>query len=87
MRGKGACGPLREVLARRAGSVLSRGKDKRHVTLADHRAATEGVELRNDECLIDEAPATYKDVNAAMETQRDLVDVGQTLKQVVRVKR
>jgi hypothetical protein len=33
--------------------------------------------------VIDETPAAYKDIDAVMEAQRDLVDVVHTLKQVV----
>ena len=50
------------------------------------RAATEGVECRKDEDVIDETPAAYKDIDAVMAAQRDLVEVVHTLKQVVCVK-
>ena len=69
-----------------AGRVFSRGEAKRRFTLADHRAATEGVECRKDKDVIDETPAAYKDIDAVMAAQRDLVDVVHTLKQVVCVK-
>ena len=69
-----------------AGRVMSRGEAKRRFTLADHRAATEGVECRKDKDVIDETPAAYKDIDAVMDAQRDLVDVVHTLKQVVCVK-
>jgi tRNA-splicing ligase RtcB len=69
-----------------AGRVMSRGEAKRRFTLADHRAATEGVECRKDKDVIDETPAAYKDIDAVMEAQRDLVGVVHTLKQVVCVK-
>src|SRR6185503_8950565 len=69
-----------------AGRVLSRGEAKRRFTLADHRAATAGVECRKDKDVIDETPAAYKDIDAVMHAQRDLVDVVHTLKQVVCVK-
>jgi RNA-splicing ligase RtcB len=55
-------------------------------TVADHRAATEGVECRKDKDVIDETPAAYKDIDAVMAAQADLVDVVHTLKQVVCVK-
>jgi tRNA-splicing ligase RtcB len=69
-----------------AGRVMSRSEARRRFTLADHRAATEGVECRKDKDVIDETPAAYKDIDAVMEAQRDLVDVVHTLKQVVCVK-
>ena len=69
-----------------AGRAMSRGEAKRRFTLADHRAATEGVECRKDKDVIDETPAAYKDIDAVMAAQQDLVDVVHTLKQVVCVK-
>ena len=69
-----------------AGRTMSRGEAKRRFTLADHRAATEGVECRKDKDVIDETPAAYKDIDAVMAAQQDLVDVVHTLKQVVCVK-
>lgn len=65
---------------------MSRGEAKRRFTLADHRAATESVECCKDKDMIDETPAAYKDIDAVMEAQRDLVDVRHTLKQLVCVK-
>ena len=49
-------------------------------------AATEGVECRKDEDVIDEIPMAYKDIDAVMAAQKDLVEVVHTLKQVVCVK-
>ncbi len=69
-----------------AGRVMSRTEAKRRFTLADHAAATEGVECRKDEDVIDETPAAYKSIDAVMHAQRDLVDVVHELKQVVCVK-
>jgi len=69
-----------------AGRVMSRGEARRRFTLADHRAATEGVECRKDKDVIDETPAAYKDIDAVMAAQRELVEVVHTLKQVVCVK-
>jgi tRNA-splicing ligase RtcB len=69
-----------------AGRVMSRGEAKRRFTLADHRAATQGVECRQDKGVMDETPAAYKDIDAVMQAQRDLVEVVHTLKQVVCVK-
>ena len=69
-----------------AGRVMSRGEAKRRFTLADHRAATQGVECRKDKEVIDETPAAYKDIDAVMQAQQDLVEVVHTLKQVVCVK-
>jgi tRNA-splicing ligase RtcB (3'-phosphate/5'-hydroxy nucleic acid ligase) len=69
-----------------AGRAMSRGEAKRRYTLADQRAATEGVECRKDKDVIDEIPMAYKDIDAVMAAQKDLVEVVHTLKQVVCVK-
>ena len=69
-----------------AGRTMSRGEAKRRFTLADQRAATEGVECRKDKDVIDEIPMAYKDIDAVMAAQKDLVEVVHTLKQVVCVK-
>jgi tRNA-splicing ligase RtcB len=69
-----------------AGRVMSRTAAKRTFTLEDHAKATEGVECRKDEDVIDETPAAYKSIDAVMHAQRDLVEVVYTLKQVLCVK-
>ncbi|HEX7152113.1 MAG TPA: RtcB family protein [Thermoanaerobaculia bacterium] len=69
-----------------AGRAMSRAEAKRRFTVADHEKATEGVECRKDEDVIDETPAAYKSIDAVMAAQRDLVDVVHTLRQVVVVK-
>jgi tRNA-splicing ligase RtcB len=65
---------------------MSRTEARRRFTVDDHVAATAGVECRKDADVIDETPAAYKDIEAVMEAQRDLVEVVHTLKQVVCVK-
>ncbi len=69
-----------------AGRVMSRTKAKKMFTVQDHIKATEGVECRKDADVIDEIPMAYKDIDAVMEAQKDLVEVVHTLKQVVCVK-
>jgi tRNA-splicing ligase RtcB len=69
-----------------AGRAMSRAEAKRRFTIEDHKAATEGVECRKDADVIDETPMAYKDIDAVMAAQRDLVDVLHTLRQVVCVK-
>ena len=69
-----------------AGRAMSRTEAKRRFTLADHRKATEGVECRKDAGVIDETPMAYKDIDAVIAAQSDLIDVVHTLRQVVCVK-
>ncbi|MBX3154906.1 MAG: RtcB family protein [Deltaproteobacteria bacterium] len=69
-----------------AGRAMSRTKAKKVFSLADHEAATAGVECRKDEDVIDETPGAYKAIDDVMAAQADLVEVVYTLKQVVCVK-
>jgi len=69
-----------------AGRAMSRTKAKKMFTLEDHAKATAGVECRKDAGVIDETPMAYKDIDAVMAAQSDLVEVVHTLKQVVCVK-
>lgn len=69
-----------------AGRSMSRGEARRKFTLEDHAKATDGVECRKDAEVLDETPAAYKDIDAVMAAQSDLVEVVRTLKQVVCVK-
>lgn len=69
-----------------AGRVMSRTEARRRFSVEDHVAATKGVECRKDMDVIDETPAAYKDIDAVMDAQRDLVEVVHTLRQVVCVK-
>jgi tRNA-splicing ligase RtcB len=69
-----------------AGRTMSRTAAKKQFTLADHEAATKGIECRKDEEVIDETPGAYKSIEAVMAAQKDLVEVVHTLRQVVCVK-
>jgi tRNA-splicing ligase RtcB (3'-phosphate/5'-hydroxy nucleic acid ligase) len=69
-----------------AGRVMSRTEAKKRFTLADHIADTAGVECRKDEDVIDETPKAYKDIDAVMAAQSDLVEIVHTLRQIVCVK-
>ena len=69
-----------------AGRVMSRTEARRRFSIDDHVMATQGVECRKDKDVIDETPAAYKDIDAVMEAQHDLVEIVHTLRQVVCVK-
>ena len=69
-----------------AGRAMSRTEAKQRFTLRDHIAATEGVECRKDKGVIDETPMAYKDIDAVMAAQTDLVEIVHTLKQIVCIK-
>lgn len=69
-----------------AGRAMSRTAAKKRFTLEDHAKAMVGVEARMDADVIDETPAAYKDIDAVMAAQSDLISIEHTLKQVVCVK-
>ena len=69
-----------------AGRRMSRTAARRKFSQMDLEAQTAGVECRKDGGVIDEIPGAYKDIDAVMENQRDLVEVVHTLRQVVCVK-
>jgi tRNA-splicing ligase RtcB len=69
-----------------AGRRLSRGAAKRAFTVEDLQVQTAGVECRKDAGVLDEIPGAYKDIDAVMAAQTDLVEVVHTLKQVMCIK-
>ena len=69
-----------------AGRAMSRADAKRRFSLAEHAAATAGVECRKDADVVDETPMAYKPIEAVMAAQDDLVEVVHELRQVVCVK-
>jgi len=85
VRGKGNADSF-HTCSHGAGRAMSRAEAKRRFTLDDHAKATEGIECRKDAEVIDETPMAYKDIDAVMAAQSDLVDVVHTLRQVVCVK-
>lgn len=85
VRGKGNADSFHSC-SHGAGRTMSRTEAKRRFSLDDQMRATEGVECRKDIAVIDEIPMAYKDIDAVMLAQSDLVDVLHVLKQVVCVK-
>lgn len=69
-----------------AGRRMSRTEAGKRFSVADLEAQTAGVECRKDAAVIDEIPAAYKDIDAVMENQSDLVEVRHTLKQIMCIK-
>ena len=69
-----------------AGRKMSRAAAKKTFTLADHAAATDGIECRKDEGVLDETPGAYKAIDDVMAVQEDLVEIVHTLRQVLCVK-
>lgn len=69
-----------------AGRIMSRTQAKKLVSLSEHRQALAHVECRKDQGVLDETPSAYKDIEAVMAAQSDLVEIVHTLRQVVCVK-
>ena len=69
-----------------AGRAMSRGEAVRKISLAEHEAATDGVECKKDASVLDESPAAYKPIEAVIAAQADLIEVVYELKQIVCVK-
>lgn len=69
-----------------AGRAMSRNEARRRFSVDDQIRATAHVECRKDADVVDEIPMAYKDIDAVMEAQRELVEVVHTLRQVVCVK-
>ena len=85
VRGKGSAESFHSC-AHGAGRRMSRSQAKKMFSAEDLARQTAGVECRKDMGVVDEIPGAYKDIDAVMANQADLVDVVHTLKQVVCVK-
>jgi len=85
VRGKGNAESF-DSCAHGAGRRMSRTAAAKQFSAADLARQTAGVICRKDKGVVDEIPGAYKDIDAVMANQTDLVDVLHTLRQVVCVK-
>lgn len=85
VRGKGEAESFHSC-SHGAGRTMSRTEARKRFSVDDHIRATAGVECRKDEAVIDEIPMAYKDIDAVMQAQHELVEVVHTLRQIVCVK-
>nr|WP_307864890.1 RtcB family protein [Myceligenerans salitolerans] len=69
-----------------AGRKMSRNRAKKEFTLDDLAAQTAGVECRKDLGVLDEIPGAYKDLDAVIAAQSDLVEVVARLRTILCVK-
>ena len=69
-----------------AGRKHSRNQARKLFTSLDLQEQTAGIECRKDDGVLDEIPSSYKNIDEVMAAQTDLVDVVQTLRQVLCVK-
>jgi tRNA-splicing ligase RtcB len=65
---------------------MSRTRARKTFTVADLVDQTAGVECRKDAGVIDEIPAAYKDLDAVIAAQSDLVEVVAKLRTILCVK-
>ncbi len=85
VRGKGSADSF-ESCSHGAGRRMSRNKARKTISVENHAKALTDVECRKNESTLDETPAAYKDIDAVMNAQRDLVEPVHTLRQVLCVK-
>ena len=69
-----------------AGRVMSRTDAKKLISEEEHKKSLEGVECNNSTDTLDESPSAYKDIDAVMDAQKDLVEILHTLKQILCIK-
>ncbi len=69
-----------------AGRRYGRQDAKRRFTVEDLKRQTEGVVCRKDQGVLDEIPAAYKDIDAVMNNQSDLVKIVRKFRQVLCIK-
>lgn len=74
VRGKGEASSL-ESAAHGAGRVMSRRQAKRTITWADLQTKLDATGVTLLSAGLDEAPAVYKDIEAVMSHQNDLVEI------------
>ena len=70
-----------------AGRRMSRGRARRELTEESLVEAMKDKAWNQDaKALLDEHPSAYKDIDQVMEAQKDLVEIGHTLRQVANYK-
>jgi tRNA-splicing ligase RtcB len=69
-----------------AGRTMSRGAARKAFQATDVVSQTMGVACDKTSAVVDEIPGSYKDIDAVMANQSDLVEIVETLKQFVCVK-
>lgn len=65
---------------------MGRREAERRFTVEQHAAATEGIECDKTASTLDETPACYKNIDAVMAAQDDLVKPVYILKQFLNCK-
>ena len=69
-----------------AGRAMSRKQARESISMKDFKKSMEGVEARINIDVIDEAPASYKNIDDVMAAQQDLVEIVHEMKQILVLK-
>jgi tRNA-splicing ligase RtcB len=69
-----------------AGRTMSRTQANKTITVAQHAAATAGIECDKSAGTVDESPSAYKPIDAVMAAQSDLTRPVHELRQIINVK-
>jgi tRNA-splicing ligase RtcB len=69
-----------------AGRLMSRTEARRRFSIRDHALATDGLDCPKGSNVLDETPDAYKDIDAVMKAQEDLVEVTHTLRALICIK-
>ena len=69
-----------------AGRVMSRRQARKTIQQNEYEKALAGTFTRASRAYVDEAPQTYKDVDAVLRRQEDLVEVVHVLRPIITVK-
>ena len=69
-----------------AGRAMSRTAARKKFTVEDHERATEGLECIKDESVLDETTGAYKNIDAVMGAQEELVRPIHVLHSIICVK-
>jgi tRNA-splicing ligase RtcB len=69
-----------------AGRAMGRKQAERTFTVAEHAAATAGIECDKTADTLDETPKAYKSIESVMAAQADIVETVAILKQFLNVK-
>lgn len=85
VRGKGSEASFHSA-SHGAGRRMSRTQARKQSSVADLRAQKAGVECRKEAGVIDETPGAYKDIDAVITAESDLVEVVAEFKQILCVK-
>ena len=85
VQGKGESNSF-ESCSHGAGRRMSRNRARKTVSVESHAQALSDVECNKSESTLDETPSAYKDIDAVMHAQKDLVEPIHTLRQVLCVK-